>query len=87
MNGYVSRLGRQLGIPTPLNDSLVHMVRFKAQLGRRARRQPQDEPRNLHAMRLSNRYGATYKPQRTKIRFDKRGAQVDRESTTSGNSE
>jgi hypothetical protein len=34
INGYVSSLGREFGIPTPVNDSLVEMVKLKVQLGR-----------------------------------------------------
>lgn len=63
-----------MGIATPVNDSLVHMVKFKAGLGSRARRQPRDMPRNLPLMRISDRYGATYKPQGIKPRHKKRRA-------------
>lgn len=87
MNGYVSRMGRQLGVPTPLNDSLVHMVKFKAQLGRQARRQPRDEPRKLHSMRLSERYGATYRPEGIKVSHKKTGSRSNKETTSSGNSD
>lgn len=31
MNGYISRLGRKHGIPTPLNDTLVALVELKCE--------------------------------------------------------
>lgn len=72
MNGYVSKLGRELGVPTPVNDMLVMMVRFKTGLGRRAQRQEAGMPRDLTNMRISERFGATYKPSGVKTRFMQR---------------
>ena len=34
MNGAIARLGRQFGIPTPVNDTLVNLIRFKTGNGR-----------------------------------------------------
>lgn len=72
MNGYISHLGRELGISTPVNDSLAQMVHFKAGLGRKARRSPRSLPPYLPAMRITERFGATYKPQGIKTRYKNR---------------
>ena len=32
INGYVSRLGRQYRVPTPVNDSLAQLVRLRIDL-------------------------------------------------------
>lgn len=75
MNGYISKLGQELNIATPVNDMLVQMVNFKASLGRLAKRQPRGIPRNLPNLRISDRYGSTYKPQNIKVRHKKRRSQ------------
>ena len=36
MNGYISKLGLQYGVPTPVNDSLVDMVKLKLDLAKEA---------------------------------------------------
>jgi hypothetical protein len=36
INGYISSLGREFGIPTPINDTLVNMVRYKVSLNKLA---------------------------------------------------
>ncbi|KAK9896916.1 hypothetical protein P389DRAFT_51153 [Cystobasidium minutum MCA 4210] len=91
LNGYISQLGQELGIPTPVNDSLVQMVHFKTGLGKRAKRPPRGIPAYLPRMRISERFGATYKPQGIKPRHkNRKQAQVESERTVeleSGTSE
>ena len=37
LNGYVSKLGSEYGIPTPLNDSMVDLVNWTMARGYRGR--------------------------------------------------
>lgn len=82
MNGYISRLGRELGISTPVNDSLVQMVNFKVGLGRMAKRSPRSLPPYLPAMRITERFGATYKPQGIKTRHKNRNRTLEDNADT-----
>lgn len=59
INGYISQLGAEYGVPTPLNDSLVDLVRFKVSLGHRATKEVTGErqaARQIHSERFGKAY-------------------------------
>ena len=64
MNGYISSLGLQYGIPTPINDSLVDMVVFRTDIAIRASHKLGGAAYDseVPCRAISSKYGMVYKP-------------------------